>query len=69
MYQWQYSSDNGTNWNEISTENAAEVYTNVNTSTLTVTRQQDLPLNGTIYRVVISDGVCTATSNEVIIGV
>jgi len=69
MYQWQYSSDNGTNWNEISTENAAEVYTNFNTSTLTVTRQQDLPLNGTIYRVVISDGVCTATSNEVIIGV
>ncbi|MGL2966864.1 T9SS type A sorting domain-containing protein [Flavobacterium sp. XGLA_31] len=57
-YQWQFSEDNGGNWTTIDESNAAGVYTTFTTNSLTITKTLTMPVDGTLYRVIISDGIC-----------
>src|SRR5207245_746459 len=57
-FQWQVSSDNGSNWNNLANAGA---YVGVNLATLTVSTTTGL--NGYQYRCLVNNSAGTVTSN------
>jgi hypothetical protein len=66
-YEWQYRVITKTNanptWITITSANAGAVYTNYTSATLAVTKTTTLPATGTEYRVMVSGGCGSITSN------
>jgi hypothetical protein len=58
-YQWQFSDDNGTSWNDLSN---SSTYSGVNTATLSISNVPPPNLDGFQYRLIIND----ACSNQLI---
>ena len=65
-YAWQFATALLPNtWNTISSTNASTIYTTYNSATLNIKKSAAL-LNGTKYRVILTNGLCgTVTSNVV----
>jgi hypothetical protein len=69
-YQWEYSEDNGTSWALIDADTASDIYTNYDTSVLTITVTTTAPLHHTQYRALLDNGVCDVLpSNAAVLGV
>jgi hypothetical protein len=63
-YAWLVKKPNG-EWEAISSLNAGTVYSTYNTAILNIKKTTTLPVSGTLYRVVVNDGVSgDLTSNE-----
>ena len=63
-YAWLVKIPNG-EWKAISSLNAGTVYSTYNTAILNIKKSTALPVSGTLYRVVVNDGVSgDLTSNE-----
>jgi hypothetical protein len=51
-------------WTTITSSNAGAVYSNYSSPTLNITKSSDLPITGSLYRVIVNDGFSNLTSNE-----
>jgi hypothetical protein len=64
IYTWLVKTPDG-EWTAISSLNASTVYSTYNTAILNIKKSSTLPVTGTLYRVIVNDGVYgDLTSNE-----
>ncbi|MDX1940604.1 MAG: hypothetical protein SFU99_08630 [Saprospiraceae bacterium] len=74
-YQWQRSTDGGTNWDNITSSTQDQTiyfitYSNYTGSSLSITQtSQFSDANGLRYRVIVTDGTCSGTSNSFLLSV
>ncbi|MGG7037113.1 MAG: T9SS type A sorting domain-containing protein [Flavobacterium sp.] len=63
-YVWQIKTPS-TDWTTITSANAGTVYSTYQSTTLNIKKSSTLPVSGTLYRVIVNDGISgDLTSNE-----
>ena len=64
-YVWQMKSPDSVNWTEITSSNASTVYLGYDSTTLNITKSATLPVTGTLYRVIVNDGLGNLLTSNV----
>ena len=63
-YEWQVKTPN-VDWTTITSSNASSVYSDYDSSTLNITKSEILPVTGTLYRVIVNDGLGNLLTSNV----